>query len=130
MALRLHRKALPQLEQQLAAQGGMPPGAGFVTKWYLILAMLETGKYLLVGVVFISTLLMIIYFWRVVEIIFVRTAPEVAKGQIIVEEAPSSMLIPCATLGILAFAVGIAWMSGILTPLLNAVNAAFGLGVR
>jgi multicomponent Na+:H+ antiporter subunit D len=38
---------------------GMPPSAGFVTKWYLILAALDAEKYWFVAVIFLSTLLMI-----------------------------------------------------------------------
>jgi hypothetical protein len=40
------------------------------------------------------------------------------------------MLIPCVTFGILTFAIGIAWMSGTMTPVLNAVDTTFGLGAR
>ena len=51
---------------------GMPPGAGFITKWYLILAALDAGQYVFVGAIFFSTLLMIVYFWRVIEIMYIR----------------------------------------------------------
>ena len=109
---------------------GMPPSAGFITKWYLILAVLEVKKYAFVAVIFVSTLLMIVYFWRLIEIIYIRPAPSDGAAGVRIREAPSSMLIPCLSLGILTFAIGIAWMSGILTPVLDAVNATFGLGVR
>ena len=114
----------------ILAMIGMPPGAGFVTKWYLILAVLEAKKYALVAVIFFSTLLMIVYFWRLIEIIYVRTPPGDGKATVRIQEAPLSMLIPCVTLGVLTFAIGIAWMSGIMTPVLDAVNTTFGLGVR
>jgi len=58
---------------------GMPPSAGFITKWYLIWAALDAKKYLFVAVIFFSTLLMIIYFWRVVEIMYIRATP--ARGE-------------------------------------------------
>jgi multicomponent Na+:H+ antiporter subunit D len=107
---------------------GMPPGAGFITKWYLILAALDAGKYIFVAVIFFSTLLMIIYFWRVIEIMYIKTPKE---ADVIVapalNEMPLSMLIPCLFLGILSFVIGIAWISGTFSPLLDAVNASFGL---
>jgi len=109
---------------------GLPPGAGFVTKWYLILAALDTGRYIFVGVIFVSTLLMIVYFWRVIEIMYIR-APKDTDAIIAipaVSEVPLSMLLPLVSLGILTFVVGFMWISGVFTPFLNAVNASFGLG--
>ncbi len=57
---------------------GMPPGSGFVTKWYLIRAALEARSYWFVAVIFVSTLLMIVYFWRVIEIMYIRHETESA----------------------------------------------------
>ncbi len=112
----------------ILAMIGMPPSAGFVTKWVLILAVLEAGKYQFIAVIFVSTLLMIVYFWRLIEIMYIRPTPGDRTAEGFIQEAPASMLVPCMTLGILTFAIGIAWMSGILTPLLDAVNDTFGLG--
>ena len=107
---------------------GMPPGAGFITKWYLILAALDAGKYIFVAVIFFSTLLMIVYFWRVIEIMYIKTSKEAdAVVAPALNEMPLSMLMPCLSLGILSFVIGIAWISGTFSPLLNAVNASFGL---
>jgi multicomponent Na+:H+ antiporter subunit D len=109
---------------------GMPPGAGFITKWYLILAALDAGRYIFVGVIFFSTLLMIIYFWRVIEIMYIKTSKETDISAIpALNEMPLSMLLPCVFLGILSFVIGIAWISGAFSPLLSAVNAGFGLEV-
>ena len=108
---------------------GMPPGAGFVTKWYLIRAAMEAGRYLFVAVIFISTLLMIVYFWRVIEIVYIRSVKEVVlPGGPGINELPASMLVPALLLGVLSFVFGIVWMSGTLHPLLDAINAGFGLG--
>jgi multicomponent Na+:H+ antiporter subunit D len=107
---------------------GMPPSVGFITKWYLILAALEAGQYIFVAVILFSTLLMIVYFWRVIEIMYIR-AGEGDGNEIKVEEVPGSMLIPGLMLAVLCFLVGIAWISGVLSPILEAVNSGFGLGV-
>ena len=107
---------------------GMPPGAGFITKWYLILAALDAGRYVFVGVIFFSTLLMIIYFWRVIEIMYIKASNEAnVTAAPALNEMPLSMLMPCLLLGTLSFVIGIAWISGTFSPLLNAVNAGFGL---
>ena len=108
---------------------GMPPGAGFVTKWYLIRAALEARGYVFVAVIFASTLLMIVYFWRVIEIMYIRTEKETTlNGGPGINEIPASMLMPGLFLGILSFVIGIVWISGTLHPLLYAINAGFGLG--
>ena len=112
----------------ILAMIGMPPSAGFVTKWVLILAVLESGRYLFAVVIVVSTLLMIVYFWRVVEALYVRAETEKTQAVITINETPPSMTIPCLTLGVLTFGVGLGWLSGILTPVLEAVNATFGLG--
>ena len=112
----------------ILAMIGMPPSAGFVTKWYLILAVLDAKKYIFIAFIFLSTLLMIVYFWRVIEIMYVRVSPERANANLRIDEAPLSMLIPSLILGISTFAIGIAWMTGIFTPVLDAVNSSFGLG--
>jgi NADH:ubiquinone oxidoreductase subunit 5 (subunit L)/multisubunit Na+/H+ antiporter MnhA subunit len=73
---------------------------------------------------------MIIYFWRVVEIMYIRAAPSSGETSAIpVDEAPLSMLIPTLTLGVLTFVIGIGWISGLFTPLVVAINSSFGLGV-
>jgi multicomponent Na+:H+ antiporter subunit D len=112
----------------ILAMIGMPPSGGFVTKWYLVLAILEAKQYPLVAAVFISTLLMMVYFFRVVEIIYVRPAAVPPRTAAPTEDAPLSMRVPCVTLGIATFALGLAWISGIMSPLLTAVNATIGVG--
>jgi len=73
---------------------GVPLTPGFISKWYLILAALEKGSYLgyaLVIAVLISSLLAVIYVWRVVEVAYFRSPPEGSEKS----EAPLSMLVPC-----------------------------------
>jgi multicomponent Na+:H+ antiporter subunit D len=108
---------------------GMPPSAGFVTKWYLILAALEAQKYVFIAFIFFSTLLMIVYFWRLIEIIYVRVMPQGRSTRdISIDEAPASMLVPLFLLGLATFGIGLAWISGIGSPLLSAINSVLGLG--
>jgi multicomponent Na+:H+ antiporter subunit D len=105
---------------------GMPPSVGFVTKWYLIIAALEAKQFVFVGVIFVSTLLMVLYFWRVIEHIYIRVADEERK-ETEIDEIPRSMLIPVLVFGSLCFIMGIVWLMEIPLPLLNEVNAMFGL---
>ena len=69
---------------------GIPLTAGFVSKWYLILAAVERGWWPLVVVVIAGSLLAIIYVWRVVEMAYLRPPP----AKLSVTEAPLSLLLP------------------------------------
>jgi multicomponent Na+:H+ antiporter subunit D len=74
---------------------GVPGTAGFVSKWYLLLAALETGQWWLVFLIVGSSLLAIAYVWRFVEAAYFRApAPDAAA----VREAPLSMIGPSAIL--------------------------------
>lgn len=111
---------------------GMPPGVGFVTKLYLIIAALDAGQYAFVAVIFFSTLLMITYFWRVIEIMYIKVEEGEGseKGSAIsIDETSMGMLIPGLILAFLCFGVGIVWLTDIPSPILNAINSGFGLGV-
>ncbi len=69
---------------------GVPLTAGFVSKWYLVLGILERGWWPVAILVLITSLMAVIYIWRVVEMAYFRTMPE---GQTI-REAPLALLIP------------------------------------
>lgn len=69
---------------------GVPLTAGFVSKWYLMSAAFETGWWWLAVLIVASSLLAVIYVWRVVESAFLRPAP---PGREAVREAPASMLV-------------------------------------
>ncbi|MEX2455624.1 MAG: monovalent cation/H+ antiporter subunit D family protein [Rhodospirillaceae bacterium] len=70
---------------------GIPLTAGFVSKWYLILAALEKGWWFVAVLIVISSLIAVVYVWRVVETAYFRDPPEGAPA---VSEAPLSLLLP------------------------------------
>lgn len=70
---------------------GVPLTVGFVSKWYLVLAALEQGLWLIAALILASSLLAVIYIWKVVEVAYFREPPEDAPA---LEEAPLSMLVP------------------------------------
>ena len=70
---------------------GVPGTAGFISKWYLILAALEQGQFWLVGAILLSSLLAVAYVWRFVEVAYFR-APPIGQGAR--TEAPLAMLVP------------------------------------
>ena len=70
---------------------GVPGTAGFVSKWYLILAALEKGQWWLVFLIVLSSLLAVVYVWRFVEAAYFR-APRADLLQ--AREASLGLAIP------------------------------------
>ncbi|MEX1206011.1 MAG: monovalent cation/H+ antiporter subunit D family protein [Dongiaceae bacterium] len=70
---------------------GVPLTAGFVSKWYLVVAALENGWWPVAVLVLASSLLALVYVWRVVEVVYFQPAPR-ERGE--VREAPLSMVLP------------------------------------
>jgi multicomponent Na+:H+ antiporter subunit D len=70
---------------------GVPLTAGFVSKWYLVLAALEKGWWPVAVIVLVGSLLAVIYIWRLVEAAYFH-APD--NDVVMVLEAPLSLLIP------------------------------------
>jgi multicomponent Na+:H+ antiporter subunit D len=70
---------------------GIPGTAGFISKWYLVVAVMEQGMWWLAAAIMASSLLAVIYVWRFVEVAYFRDPPadHPAPG-----EAPWSMRIP------------------------------------
>lgn len=70
---------------------GVPLTAGFISKWYLVSAALEEGAWWLAGLIVLSSLLAIVYVWRVVEQMYFQPAGDAVPER---NEAPLGLLIP------------------------------------
>jgi NADH-quinone oxidoreductase subunit N len=87
---------------------GIPPTGGFFSKWYLLLASLEKGQFLFIAVIVASSLLNAVYFFRVIENIFISKDAELTSLQKEERlEIPFSMLMPIVLFGIAILAVGL-----------------------
>ena len=49
---------------------GAPPVAGFISKWYLCLGTIQTGYFIFLVVILVSSLLDVIYFFPIVKTAF------------------------------------------------------------
>jgi multicomponent Na+:H+ antiporter subunit D len=70
---------------------GIPGTAGFISKWYLVLAAVEQRQWWLVALILLSSLLAIAYVWRFVESAYFH---EPDKHLPAGAEAPWTMLAP------------------------------------
>jgi len=71
---------------------GVPGTAGFISKWYLVLAALEQQAWIVVAVILTGSLLAVAYIWKLVEIMYFNSASETKNDD--VKEAPLSLLLP------------------------------------
>lgn len=68
---------------------GIPGTAGFISKWYLVIAALESDRWLLAFLVVASSLLTAVYIWRFVETAYLEK-PQAATAR--PAETPSALL--------------------------------------
>lgn len=69
---------------------GVPGTTGFVSKWALVTAALEEGALMIAFLIMASSVLAVVYIWRLVEIVYFAEP----DGEVEKKEAPLSLLIP------------------------------------
>ncbi len=70
---------------------GVPLTVGFISKWYLVLAVIENGWWHVALLILLGSLLAIVYLWKIVEVAYFRSPAHNSEP---VKEAPLSILIP------------------------------------
>jgi multicomponent Na+:H+ antiporter subunit D len=108
--------------RDMAGLGKRMP-AGFISKWYLVLAALEQGWWWVAALILLSSLLAVMYIWKVVERMYFQPAAEGVERS----EAPLGLLVPTWIL------IGASIWFGIDTRLsaggaLEAAKALLGAG--
>lgn len=107
---------------------GLPPLAGFFSKWYLLLGSWERGNWAFLAVIVISSLLNAVYFFRVIERLYLSPgdkkpadgAPEPAPGRL---DRYFSLVFPTVILGVGLLLLGLANVAivrGLIRPMLPA----------
>jgi multicomponent Na+:H+ antiporter subunit D len=89
---------------------GVPPTAGFFSKWYLILGAIDAGSYHFMAALLISSLVNAILFFRIIEIAYFEPKVHHHAGhgpEIAISEAPLSMLMPLLVVAIGLIIVGL-----------------------
>lgn len=88
---------------------GIPPTCGFFSKWYLMLGAYEGQQYIYIAVLVVSSLLNAIYYFRIIEQMFVQReaslteihSPHTKFG------LPMSMVLPIGVTGLGILVLGI-----------------------
>lgn len=75
---------------------GMPLTVGFISKWYLVSAALEQANWFIAALVLLSSLVALLYIWRMVETMYFSDPSPVSGDTPLprFREAPLSLLLP------------------------------------
>jgi multicomponent Na+:H+ antiporter subunit D len=99
---------------------GVPLTVGFISKWYLVLGALERGWWPVAAVVLLTSLMAVVYIWRVIEVAYFRPTPAGVPDER--REAPLALLVPTWALVLANLWFGID--SGLTTSVASAAAAA------
>lgn len=90
---------------------GVPGTAGFVSKYALMQAAADNGWWWAVAAIVISSVLALVYMWRMMENAYLQPCPRNKGKDVAKAEAPLTMLIPMWILAIasIVFGVNAAW---------------------
>jgi multicomponent Na+:H+ antiporter subunit D len=99
---------------------GVPLTAGFISKWLLLTSAFEAGRWSIALLMLLSSLLAVVYVWRVVETLFFSEPSATAATA---TEAPLRMLIPTYIL------IGATLVFGVWTPYSAGIAHAAALAL-
>ncbi|MDY0110089.1 MAG: proton-conducting transporter membrane subunit [Candidatus Krumholzibacteria bacterium] len=104
---------------------GLPPLAGFFSKWYLVLGSIQQSNWVFVAVLVASSLLNAVYFFRVLERMYLTPLAPPGDADVsaaaAAREAPASMLAPTLVLAGALLVLGVfnAWIvSTFINPMI------------
>jgi len=86
---------------------GLPPTAGFFSKWYLLLGSYEAGNWAFVIVIVASSLLNAVYFFRIIERIYLRGKDEDGAGAKRVVDGSFGLIAPVVVLAASLLVLGL-----------------------
>lgn len=107
---------------------GAPLTNGFISKWYILLASFDHGWWIITAFIVLSSLLALIYVWRVVEALYFGHLDEQHDK---VVEAPASMVIPLWLLigAILWLGVDTRYSVGVAERITQALMPPISIGI-
>ncbi len=89
---------------------GLPPTIGFFSKWYLIMGVIGKGYWPLVIVIILSSLFSVVYFFRILEKVYLKSPDAKAGGKkapVKRDEVSPSMLAPVMLLSVSLLVIGL-----------------------
>jgi multicomponent Na+:H+ antiporter subunit D len=110
---------------------GLPPTAGFFSKWYLALGAIDRGNWVFLGVILVSSLLNAVYFFRILERAYLLPPPgrktgedpqpEAGKGRgSLVGEEEYTLMIPVVVVSFSLLLIGL-WNANIVREVIQRI---------
>ena len=106
---------------------GLPPTAGFFSKWYLVQGSIESGQWIFVVAIATSSFLSAAYFFRLLERIYFRESVESELTRDSSDVLPLKMLGPVLLLGGMVFVLG-AFSFSVVSGVIGPALPELGLG--
>ncbi|MCB1165954.1 MAG: hypothetical protein KDK37_00860 [Leptospiraceae bacterium] len=105
---------------------GLPPMAGFFSKWYLAIGSLETGQILFLVVLLASSLLNAVYFFRIIEKVYLKNPGREDGDSRIPSQESASLAWPALGLAVLllVFGLGNVWLVDYIQKIIPVELAA------
>jgi multicomponent Na+:H+ antiporter subunit D len=106
---------------------GLPPLAGFFSKWYLALGTIDNSNWILLAVILISSLLNAVYFFRIIEKVYLNNPEAESSNETEIierDEVGFSMMFPMTVMAIGLLLVGI-FNAYIVNVIFNMFPAGF-----
>ncbi|MBU4073881.1 MAG: monovalent cation/H+ antiporter subunit D family protein [Proteobacteria bacterium] len=107
---------------------GLPPTAGFFSKWYLALGAIDKGNWVFLGVILLSSLLNAVYFFRILEKVYLAPPPVQGPGEALspkekkgpIAEEEYSLMIPAVVLSFSLLLLGL-WNANIVKGIIQRI---------
>ncbi|MDR1368847.1 MAG: NADH-quinone oxidoreductase subunit N [Dysgonamonadaceae bacterium] len=84
--------------------GGIPPFAGFFSKFYIFMAAAEQGQFLLVFIALLNTVISLYYYLLIIKAMFIKEGDEQSVGRFVTDGYNKTGLVLC-TAGILVIGI-------------------------
>ena len=87
---------------------GVPFTAGFISKWYLLVAAVDQSQWMAAVIIVGGSLLALMYIWKIIEHAYFKMPPDTIDKEVVASrEAPLAMLIPLWVLVAMNFYFGL-----------------------
>ena len=103
---------------------GLPLTAGFISKLYLVRAILETESYVILSLVLISSALSVVYLWKIMEVMWMQPAP--VRSAKLIENPTIYVPLWIIAIGNIWFGIDAGWL---VSAAKMAALALVGAGV-